>query len=480
MAMQPQTATRSDDTSRRPLIYYGYWIVGAALVAQFIAVGSQMSVSGAFLKPMTEDLGWTRSEFALAQTVGRFLMAFVGFFVGVYIDRFGGRVMMVIGVTILGAALFATSNVTELWEWLVLRGVVFTLGAALVGSLVVNVTLSKWFVEKRGRAIAVAAVGVSLAGVVFPPLTTWFIDEWGWRAAWRALAVVCWLGVYPAAMVMRRQPEDFGLHPDNRTSEEMASGLGAAVQADYDNSLTRGEALRTSSLYLIVIAFGLGGVGISATLLHTIPFLTDEGFSRSTAALMSSVISIAALLSKPIWGWTIDYFEPKMLASIGFVGSGIGMVLVVIGAQAGSIPLLTTGFLTIGFGFGGQIPLQETIWGSYFGRRYLGAVRSVAMPFSLILGAGGPPRNRPLLRHREQLLRRVLRGRRLLGARCGAGTNGARALEAIRHTAGPRRNAARAKHTLSGGRRNVHQRGRGRRGARGDVRGDAPRAPTST
>jgi len=191
-------------------------------------------------------------------------------------------------------------------------------------------------------------------------------------------------------MVMRRQPEDFGLHPDNRTSEEMASGLGAAVQADYDNSLTRGEALRTSSLYLIVIAFGLGGVGISAVLLHTIPFLTDEGFSRSTAALMSSVISIAALLSKPIWGWTIDYFEPKALASIGFVGSGIGMVLVVIGAQAGSIPLLIAGFLTIGFGFGGQIPLQETIWGSYFGRRYLGAVRSVAMPFSLILGAGGP------------------------------------------------------------------------------------------
>jgi OFA family oxalate/formate antiporter-like MFS transporter len=390
MALRAAPASTPDGRSRRPLIYYGYWIIGAAMVAQFIAVGSQMSVSGAFLKPMTEDLGWTRSEFALAQTVGRFLMAFVGFFIGVYIDRYGGRVMMVVGVTILGFALFATSEITEFWQWLVLRGIVFTLGAALVGNLVVNVTLSKWFVEKRGRAIAMASVGVSLAGVVFPPLMTVFIDEWGWRAGWRVLALICWAGVYPAAMVMRRQPEDIGLHPDNRSTEEMASAVGAAVRADYDNSLTRREALRTSSLYLIVIAFGLGGVGIGATLLHTIPFLTDEGFSRSTAALMSSVMSIAALVSKPFWGWTIDFFRPKTLASLGFVGSGVGMVVVILAAQAGSIPMLVTGYLAIGFGFGGQIPLQETIWGSYFGRRHLGAVRSVAMPFSLVLGAGGP------------------------------------------------------------------------------------------
>ena len=35
-------------------------------------------------------------------------------------------------------------------------------------------------------------------------------------------------------------------------------------------------------------------------------------------------------------------------------------------------------------------PTQEVIWASFFGRRYLASVRSVAMPFSLVLGAGGP------------------------------------------------------------------------------------------
>ena len=37
-----------------------------------------------------------------------------------------------------------------------------------------------------------------------------------------------------------------------------------------------------------------------------------------------------------------------------------------------------------------MIPLQEVIWGSFFGRRYLGAVRGAGLPFALLLGAGAP------------------------------------------------------------------------------------------
>ena len=75
-------------------------------MAQFVSIGLQALVAGVFFKPMTEELEWTRTEFTYAQTVGRFLMAFVGFFIGVYVDRSGGRAMLVI-VVWLAFTLFA-------------------------------------------------------------------------------------------------------------------------------------------------------------------------------------------------------------------------------------------------------------------------------------------------------------------------------------------------------------------------------------
>ena len=89
-------------------IYFGYWLIGAAFVAQFVSVGSQSYVVGAFLKPMTDDLGWTRAEFTYARTIAQIIMAFTGFFIGAHVDRRGGRALMLIGIAILSTALFST------------------------------------------------------------------------------------------------------------------------------------------------------------------------------------------------------------------------------------------------------------------------------------------------------------------------------------------------------------------------------------
>ncbi len=371
-------------------MYYGYWLVGAAFIAQFVAVGSQNYVIGVFLKPMTQDLGWTRSEFTLSRTLGQFIMAFVGLFIGGYVDRNGGRRLMTFGIAVLSCALLLCSMVQTLWQWVILNGVILTVGASMIGNLVVNVTLAKWFVEKRGRVAGIAAMGVSFAGIVLPPLMTAVVDAWGWRTAWRLLAAGAALIIFPLSLVMRRAPEDHGLHPDGKTDAQMAAGMGRAAAADFASSLTRREALRTGSFYVIVVTFGLFALSIPVMLLQTIPFMTDAGYSRATASLMITLASIPSFLSKPIWGYFIDRTEPKRLASLGALINAVALVLIVLAVRASIHPLVYAGFFLLGCGWGGQIPLQEVIWASYFGRRYLGAVRSAGLPFALFLGAGGP------------------------------------------------------------------------------------------
>lgn len=384
---EPESAPEQD-SERAPFMFYGYWIVVAALVAQFAAVGAQVSVIGVFVKPMTLELGWSRSEFFLAETLGQLVFAVAGFFVGTYVDRFGARPLMLIGAVIASASLFVAAEVTELWQWMIVRGVFFMLGGALAGNMVVNVTLAKWFVTKRGRAVGIAAMGVSLAGVVWPPLMTAFADEFGWRAAWRAMAVSLLIFIVPASLLMRRRPEDHGLHPDGVTSAAAANSGEAA--ADYANSFTRREAIGTKALYIVIVAFGLAVVGVFVILTQTIPFLTDEGFSRRTASFMLVAMSLPAFLSKPIWGLIIEKIDTRPLAALGFVLSAVAAIIILMAAKAGNLPLLVFGYGLVGIGFGGLIPIQEVVWASFFGRRYLGAVRGVAMPFTFAIGAGAP------------------------------------------------------------------------------------------
>lgn len=371
-------------------IYYGYWLILAAFIAQFVAVGTQNYVIGPFFTPMTEDLGWTRAEFTFSRTLGQVIMAITGFFIGSHIDRLGAKKFMLTGCLVLSLSLFLTSYVSRLWHWILLNGVMLTLGASLVGNLVVNVTLAKWFVSFRGRAIALAAMGVSFAGVLLTPLITSAIDNYGWRQSWQFLSVGTLLLVIPVALSMRRAPEDYGLHPDGHTPSSKNREKIANAADDFANSLTRRQALRTVSFYLLVLSFGLFIVTIQVMLLQTIPFMTDAGYSRMTAASMIVLASVPALISKPIWGWLIDGLDAKPLASASAAITGISLVMIVFGANHQSIVWIYTGFFLMGVGWGGMIPLQEVIWASFYGRRYLGAVRSAAMPLSLIFLAGAP------------------------------------------------------------------------------------------
>ncbi len=378
------------DSAKAPRFYYGYWLVGVAFVAQFVSVGSQNYVIGSFLKPMTTELGWSRADFQLSRTVGQFVLAFIGFFIGGYVDRHGGRRLMQLGTVVLGIALFASSWVQTEWQWLLLNGIAVTAGAALAGNLVVNITLSKWFVTQRGRMVGLASMGVSSAGVFLTPAATILVDGVGWRMAWRVLAVAAVAIMLPLSFMMRRAPEDHGLHPDGRTDAEIAAGAGRAAAIDFASSMTRSEAIRTRTFYLIVFGFGLGALSIGVMLAQTIPYMTDAGYSRTVASLMITLTSIPALLTKPLWGYLGERMSAAKLLAIGFITNAVSLVIIVLAVRSHTDPMIYFGFLVLGFGWGGLIPLQEVVWADYFGRRYLGAVRSAGLPLSLIISASAP------------------------------------------------------------------------------------------
>ncbi len=346
--------------------------------------------NGVFFVPMSDELGWTRTEFALAVTAGAFVTSLTGAIFGGVIDRHGGRALTLIGAVMAAGSLLLLAEITELWQWYVLRAGVLSVAVAFAGTLVVHAVLSKWFERRRGRAIGIAALGLSTAGVITPSLLTPFVDAEGWRAGWQLLALVTIALFVPAAMLFRRQPEDSGLLPDGQLpgAPPPRDRSGAIIREA--RSLTRGEAVRTLSLWLLIVAFGLAGLSFLALGTLTIPILTDSGFDRTTAALMLSLFALPGLVTRVGWGLAAERIHARYLAAVAFSCLALGVAVIVPGTNALNAPLVAVGFLIFGTGIAGMIPMQELVWASFFGRMHIGAVRGIGMPLQVVIGAPGP------------------------------------------------------------------------------------------
>ncbi|MGD9891524.1 MAG: MFS transporter [Dehalococcoidia bacterium] len=379
--------------------FYGWNIVGLAFIANAMSMGVSAYTLGVFMRPMTEELGWSRAMISGTQSVSTFTNGLLAPLVGPILDRRGGKALMMIGATISGTALICLSLVHHLWGFYLFRGLLFTVGQLGMGSLVINVALANWFVRRRGRAIAIGAIGTSVAAMTLPPLCERLIAAYGWRAAWVTLGILIWLFVIPAAaLIMRRRPEDMGLQPDGDPDPAPAAAPPRDAPAtrvpealrSRDAVWTRRAAIRTPALWLIIAAFGLASMGMGAMLLHLVPFLEDSGHSAAAAAGAVTAIGLAGLIFKPIWGMLIDRYPVRSCAIVEFLicGSAIGAILAA--GNAGSLPLAYLATFYFGIGIGGVITINEVVWANYFGRLTLGTVRSIGMPFQIISSAGGP------------------------------------------------------------------------------------------
>ena len=376
---------------RRPRnVYYGWFIVVAALLAQMTAAAIQSHAQAVFLEPMTTDLGWSRTDFTWAQTLGTLVMSAGGFIVGSLLDAKGPRPFMLLGAVVMSASVVSLSQVDSIWQFLFLRGVGITLGSIMLGNLVVNTTVSKWFVRKRAWAITIATIGLSVSGAVTPRIVAELISTYGWQTSWVILGLGLLVLVIPAAFVMRRRPEDYGLLPDGDEELDLAVRDGRRVTAATEVQWTREEAVRTKAFWLLIISFGLASFSTGAFFLHLIAYMQDSGFSSQDAAARFSTALLATAISRPLWGVMMQRFAPRYCASVGFAVISVCTTGIVVSLSAESSLLLYAFLIGWGVGFGGRVPVQELIWATYFGRENIGKVRSTALPLLGVAAAVGP------------------------------------------------------------------------------------------
>jgi MFS family permease len=355
------------------------------------------STLSVFLKPLTEDLSVSRGLFSLLRSGEILIGAVLAPFVGPLVDRFGGRWLMAGGALVAGVGLVLLSQVGAFWQFLLLRWILVTVGGVFMCHMVVSVTVARWFVRKRGRAIAIAGLGQGVSKVFIPIVTAALFVWLGWRSTWTIFGVVTLaLVVIPALVFMRRSPEEMGLKPDgiDAPDEPPASLVSkgetaAAPHAAADESIwTWQEVLRTRTFWIICFIYGMANVGIAGLNLHVFAYVTDIGFETIVAATVMSIIASSQLGSTMVWGFVSERMEIRRASMLMFLIQSTGLALALAGNQ---VAALYGGFFFYGIGLGGSWVLQEIIWATYYGRVSLGMVRGLGILVTHAFGAAGAP-----------------------------------------------------------------------------------------
>lgn len=379
--MSERTSSTSFDSDRaEPRVFYGWWIVSASFLVQFMTMGTTFYSYGVLLKPLSESLGASRFAVGSALPMMMLMGALTGPLVGREVDRRGVRRLMMLGTVLMTAGFLAFAQIDSLLGLYAAFGGLVALGAALLGPLTNTALVARWFDKARGTALGISQIGLSISGLFMAYLTTWLVLEYGWRTAILCFAGVPIVLILPVVvLVVVNRPQDRGLLPDGR----MDSSDAAPEPPSADEGSLR-DALRERDLWLIALVMGFSFAGGGAVIQVVHSHVTDLGHSATQAASVLSLMAGMAALGKPIFGRLADRSSPRsaMGLAVGLQLVGLLAILFAPGYAA-----LLGASIPFGLGFGGLLPLFGMLTAVRFGAgrlgRMMGAAGPMMLPFQL-------------------------------------------------------------------------------------------------
>lgn len=362
-------------TLRMPHVFYGWWVVFGSGAIVFIAAGTFFYGFSAIFDPLVDEFGWSHAAvslgFSMRTEVGGLFAPLVGYMV----DRMGPRKLLTAGVIAVGLGFFWLSRIDSLWGFYTAM-IIIALGMGSCGGLVGQVAIANWFERKRGRALAVLAVGPGASGIMVMVLA-WLISLFGWRDALAIMAVVIWATGIPLAMLVRRRPEDYGLTLDGEPATPLApaesptADISAPQAPGAPEGMTLREALRSRAFWFLALSFAVSWFGTTAIVVHQIPALTEAGFSREVAALMVTLTVVLSLGGRLGFGWLADLRDKRLVLTGAFLLQALGILVF---AFVTAWWQLVVFLVLYPAGYGGTIPVRPAFQAEYFGRRALGAI----------------------------------------------------------------------------------------------------------
>lgn len=322
----------------------GRWFLIPLGMSVLLCLGTVYSWS-IFRKPLEASLQIGATESLLPFTVVLVFYATFMPIAGFYVDRIGTRKMTALGGLIAGAGYILSSFATNITTLILTYGVIAGTGVGIAYGVPMVVS-ARWFPERKGLAVGLTIVGFGLSPLVTAPLAKSLIDEYGIRQTLLILGIVFTIAILLISLALKLPPK--GWQPRGATVAQIPF---------IPSSPHRPNMLQTRTFYGLWICYmigtlvGLSAIGISSPVAQEIIQLDPV-----LAASSVSLFAVFNGLSRPLFGWLTDRFQPKYAAVASYILILIASILM-LNARSGDVLTYLIAFCLFWFCLGGWLAM---------------------------------------------------------------------------------------------------------------------------
>ncbi len=361
-------------------IYYGWKVAAASCFMMFFASGIFFRGFSVFFVPLRDSLHLSNFQTSLVFSISRAEGGLEGPAAGYLIDKFGNRLLAVVGIIIAGIGYLLFARVDDFITFALVYLGMISLGASVSFQHAIFAGLNMWFIRNRALALSLLASSAAFGGVVLIPLLTIMIARAGWEWAAFISGLVFLVVVLPFCLVIKTSPESMGLLPDGDSptpgpSPTRERGASRASPAD-SRDFTISEALHTSSYWLLLLGMVLRQLAIMGILVNLQPLLIWKGASLETAGYLISLMLATNVVARIAIGWAADRWPKPPIMTLCSAAGSLACVLILMGSWDTSPWTIVLYLIFTGVGESVGI-IGWAALGDYFGRRKFATLRGI-------------------------------------------------------------------------------------------------------
>lgn len=364
-------------------IFYGWWVLSAGFFIFMLIGGVTLYGFTAFFKPIVDEMGWSRTETSLANSLRSVEGGLTQPFIGYFIDRFGARKCILVGITLAGAALILMSQLSSIYVFYA-TFLMLAFGHGLGVGNAEYAAASNWFKRRRSLALGLVASGFGFSGLM-TPLIVLLIGNYGWRSTLLILGPAILLLGIPLGILVRHRPEPYGLTPDGDAPAADVKLKDAKKLAA--EGLTVKECLKTRTFWLLLFFSLFCGFGQSAMIVHIVPALISNGIPEDIAGWAVTGMTGFSLIGRLGLSYVGDKIDKRWVLAFSAAIEAVGVFIF---ANINATWMILPFLLLYGPGMGAQVPLIPAIQADSFGMKSFATVRGLLSAGILLPGIFAP------------------------------------------------------------------------------------------